>query len=304
MEFTHKNHLVYTINGLPFEFRNSPFEKYNVSVGRVDLSYYQHNTWLSEQYRIGSLVTNNLGKDFVLLYSGVNSECILRILLSLNIKPILLFIRFMGDYNINEYYHAVRTATNLGITLTVFDYDIIGNYKSGELTEFADSFQCGNIVTAVNCHITNKLQRPTVIGHKTIFRKIIDLQKTTWTYDFPEMLNASTMRYSIKYKIPVISEWFAYTPESIAYFLDKIDLNSDIYKYKVSTNSIQNQIFCDMFPELTMTTHKSGYENLYGFATEFNLRGDSLHKGLGDNTHGIHIDELRKQLFGDTYVGH
>ena len=299
MEFTNNNHLTYTIDNRTFGFRDSIFERYQVSVGRVDNSYYRKNTWLSEQYRIGSLVLNNIGKDFVLLLSGLNSECILRILLSLNIKPKLIFIRFIGDYNINEYYHAVKTATDLNVELSVFDYDIIDNYRSGELTEFADSFNCGNIAQAVNCHIIHKLQSPAVLGQEISFRKDIRRDNVDWCYYFPEDSNASIFRYNIKYNIPVISEWFSYTPEAIAYFLDNIDLNSDTYKFKVSTNSTQNQIFYNMYPDLTMTTHKNGYENLYGFATEFYLRGKKLHKGFDESLNGICINDLRQQLFGE-----
>ena len=302
MEFTNNNHLTYTINNRTFGFRNTIFERYQVSVGRVDDNYYRNNTWFSEQYRIGSLVLNNIGKDFILLYSGLNSECILRILLSLNIKPILIFIRFIGDYNINEYYHAVKTANDLNVELSVFDYDIIDNYRSGELTEFADSFNCGNIMQAVNCHAIHKLQSPAILGQEIIFRKDVKLKHVDWCYYFPEVSNASTFRYSIKYNMPVISEWFSYTPEAIAYFLDNIDLNSDTYKFKVSTNSTQNQIFHSMYPDLTMTTHKNGYENLYGFATEFYLRGEKLHKGFDENPNGIYIKDLRQQLFGEQYV--
>ena len=302
MEFTHNNHLTYTIKDRLFGFRNTPYEKYNVSVGRIDKQYYQHNTWQTEQYRVGSLVTENIGKDFVLLYSGLNSECILRILLSLNIKPILIFIRFVGDYNLNEYYHAVKTAHDLGIELSVFDYDIVDNYHSGELTEFADSFQCSNIMQAVLCHSVHKLQSPAIIGQELIFRKTVNLNNVDWCYYFPELSNSSTIRFSLKYNMPLISEWLSYTPEAIAYFLDSIDLNSDTYKYKVSTNSTQNQIFHNLFPELSMTTHKNGYENLYGLATEFYLRGSKFHSGFDKSIDGVSLKDLKAQLYGEENV--
>jgi hypothetical protein len=302
MKFTYNNHLKYTIKERLFGFRETPYEKYQVSVGKIDTIYYQQNTWKTEQFRIGSLVLDNIGKDFILLYSGLNSECILRILLSLNITPKLIFIRFVGDYNLKEYYHAVETATNLGVELSVFDYDIINNYHSKELTEFADSFNCGNIMQAVLCHIIQQLQSPVILGQKITLKKNIKLTRADWYYCFPEITNASIMRYSMKYKIPVISEWFSYTPEAIAYFLDNVDLNADTYKFKVSTNSIQNQIFHNMYTELNMTTHKNGYENLYGLSTEFNLRGERLHKEFDNSPNGIYINDLRKQLFGGEYV--
>lgn len=301
MEFTSNNHLKYTIKNRLFGLRETPYEKYSVSVGKIDKEYYKKNTWQTEQYRVGSLVLENIGKDFVLLYSGLNSECILRILLSANIKPILIFIRFVGDYNLNEYYHAVKTANDLGVELSVFDYDIVDNYHSGELTEFADSFQCGNIMQAVLCHSVHKLQSPAIIGQEIIFRKKVTLNNVDWCYYFPETSNASFIKYSIKHHVPVISEWFSYTPESIAYLLDNIDLYTETYKFKVSTNSTQNQIFNELMPELTMTTHKNGYENLYGLMTEFLLRGSRFHGGLDKTVDGITLKELKTQLYGDEY---
>lgn len=300
MEFTCGNHLTYSINQNKFGYRETPFDRYEVSVGKVDLDYYRHNSWLNEQHRIGSLVLNNIGKDFVLLYSGLNSECILRVLISLNIKPILIFIRFVGDYNLNEYYHAVKTASDLGLELSVFDYDIIDSYRSKELTEFADSINCGNIMQAVLCHVTHKLQSPAIIGQEITFRKDIKLNSADWYYYFPENANASILRYSLKYNIPVISEWFSYTPESIGYFLDKLDFHN--YQYKISTNSVQNQLFLDMFPNLTHINHRNGYENLFGLLTEFNVRGNQLHSGLDHVVSGIRLDDLKLQLFGKEYV--
>lgn len=302
MEFTYNNHLRYTIKDRLFGFRNTPYEKYIVSVGSIDKQYYQHNTWQTEQYRIGSLVLENIGKDFVLLYSGLNSECILRILLSLNIKPKLIFIRFLGDYNINEYYHALKTANDLGIELTIFDYDIIDNYHSGELSKFADSFQCSSIMQAVLCHSVYKLQSPAIIGQEITFRKKVTLNNVDWCYFFPETSNASMIRFSLKYHIPVISQWFSYTPESIAYLLDNIDLYSEMYKFKVSTNSTQNQIFNELMPELNMTKHKNGFENLDGLAKEFFLRGSRFHNGFDDTIDGVSLKDLRKQLYGNEYV--
>jgi hypothetical protein len=300
MELTYNNHLTYTINNRTFGFRETPYEKYRLSVGKVDMNYFSKNTWLSEQHRIGSLVTDNIGKDFILLYSGLNSECILRILLSLNVKPKLIFIRFAGDHNIAEYYHAVKSATDLGMELSVFDYDIMENYCSGKLIEFADSVQISNVIQAVLFHCIHKLQSPVVLGFETIFRKIISLDKINWCYYFPETIGASHMRYSIKYNIPVISQWFSYTPEAIAYWLVNVELDSDIYKHKVSTNSIQNKIFSELMPNLNMVLHKNGYENLLGLTTEFSLRG-MMHEGL-ENIDGILLDDLRKQLYGEEYV--
>ena len=79
INFTHNNHLSYTIAGRRFGFRENPYEKYEVSVGSIDQDHFKKSNWLQEQYRIADLVYKELGKDFAVMFSGgADSEIILR----------------------------------------------------------------------------------------------------------------------------------------------------------------------------------------------------------------------------------
>ena len=103
MNFTHNNHLTYTIGDRLFGFRETPYEKYKVNVGKIDHDYYKTSNWLKEQYRTADIIYKEFGKDLIVMFSGgTDSEIVLRSFLKIGIVPRCCFINFTGDYNIED----------------------------------------------------------------------------------------------------------------------------------------------------------------------------------------------------------
>jgi len=98
MNFTHNNHLSYTLGERDYGFRVTPTDKFLVKVGKIDSDHYTHTDFETELRRTADLVYQDFGNDFVLLLSGgTDSEIVAHNFLNIGIKPRCITIRFIGD---------------------------------------------------------------------------------------------------------------------------------------------------------------------------------------------------------------
>jgi hypothetical protein len=305
MNLTLNSHLKYYIGGRLFGHRKTPYEKYTVECGRIDMDHYKKSSWLIEQYRIADLVYKDLGKDFIVMFSGgTDSEIVLRAFkhIGVNVRP--LFVKFIGDYNLDEYYAARKVTDALGLKLEVVPFDVKGFFWSGKAPALAAELQSHQIGSLVLYQSIINLQTPVVMGGSfTLLREPHETAGSKWFYNSTEAEDSASIRCSHKYNMPIIQEWFAYTPEVIGYFLDhpKIKwLISDRYNYKTWSDGIKNEIFMEWMPEIIKKTKKTGYETLMGFTIDTNMdMRQEFPARLETSLDGIYVDDLFRQLFGD-----
>lgn len=305
--FTYENHLKYTIDNRLYGIRNTPYEKFKVTVGSIDNDYYKKSSWLNEQYRTANLIADDYGSDFVVMFSGgTDSEIVLRSFKHVGITPRSVFIKFKNDYNIEDLKIADHIARELDIKLEVMEFDVKDFYHSGQAYEFSQSIQCRQIAYLTIYHHIHKLQCPAIMGGEMLLRRHVDQLGSKWYYCFRENEDASAMRFSIKYNIPLVNEWFSYTPEMMLYYLEEPGIEKLIstrYNYKISSVSSKNDILKNMMPEIIDKQKTHGYEKLMGFNGEtYNTLHKSHIKRLESSLDGIFIDELKNQLLGKEYV--
>lgn len=301
MNFTHHNHLTYTIADEMFGTRQTPYDKFKATVGAIDKDYYKTSNWLQEQYRTADLIYKDFGKDLIILFSGgTDSEIVVRAFNDIGLKPRLVFIKFSNDYNINDLLIAQKITSELGLSLEVIEFDVVDFYKSGQAFEFAASVQCRQIAYLTVYHNILKLQAPAIMGGEMLLRQT----NKHWYYCFRENEDASAMRFSLKYNIPLVNEWFSYTPEMMGYYLNEPviqDLINNRIPYKLSSVSTKNQVLKSLMPTLIEKTKTHGYEQLMGLNIEtYNSLYRSHTKRLESSLDGIFIEDLKMQLFGDT----
>jgi hypothetical protein len=306
MNFTLNNHLKYTIGGRPFGYRETPYENFIVSVGAVDKEYYKTSNWLKEQYRTADIVRTDLGKELVVFFSGgTDSEIVLRSFVSIGIRPRSVFIKFFGGFNEDDLKYAIAITDELSITLEIIEFDVLEFYLSGEASEISKNLNCSQIAYLTVYYNILKLQAPAVMGGEMLLKKHLDVNLSKWYYCIRENEDASAMRFSLKYNIPLVNEWFSYTPEMIGYYLEDIDvqqlIGNDI-NYKFTSVSSKNKILKKLFPNIQEKNKTHGYEKLMGFNVESyrRLHGNYI-KRLTFNLDGIFVDDLKFQLFGENY---
>jgi len=307
MNFTHNNHLTYTIGDRLFGNRETPYEKFKVNVGKIDLDYYKTSNWLEEQYRTADIIYKEFGKDLVVLFSGgTDSEIVLRAFKKIGITPRAVFIRFTQDYNIIDSQIAKSIADELGIKLEFINFDVKEFYRSGEASELASTLQCRQIAYLTVYYNILKMQAPAVMGGEMLLRRHVDQRGSKWYYCIRENEDGSAMRFSTKYNIPLVNEWFSYTPEMMGYYLDHPDIQSLMntkFNYKLASVSSKNKILKSLMPEIVDKIKTHGYERLLGFNGETYRELYLTHpKRLEPSLDGIFIDDLEKQLYGDSYA--
>jgi hypothetical protein len=307
MNFTLNNHLKYTIGNREFGHRAEVTDKYKVSVGSIDHEHYKHSNWLSEQYRTANIVSNEFGKDLVVMFSGgTDSEIVLRAFKHIGVTPRVVFMRFLNDYNASDYAQAVHAAEDIGFSVEAIDFDVEEFYNSGEAAEFAKEIQCRQIAYLSVYNIIKKLQMPAVMGGELMLRRHVAENYHKWYYTFRENEDASAMRFSLKYNIPLVNEWFSYTPEMMGYYMDTgltQWLISNRFNYKLSSVTTKNILLKQLVPNLVKKVKTHGYEKLMGFNRETYQSLYLTHpRKLEPSLDGIFIDDLYSQLFGEERI--
>lgn len=301
--FTLNNHLSYTIGNRSFGYRETPIEKYQVNIGSVDHNQYNTGSYESEMRRIADSVYKELGKDLILFISGgTDSEIVLRSFLSIGVKPHCVMLKFKNDYNIDDVSEGTALANELGIPLEVVDFDVQDFYYSGEATEFGNQIQCTQITYIMIYNAVKKFSAPSVMGGEVLLTRQVSRNDSFWYYTLRENEDASAMRFSNKFNIPLVNEWFSYTPEALLHYLEHPDIKSlvtDLHNYKLSSVSSKNNILKKLYPTIRQKKKTHGFESLLGFNYEvYKDIGSHQVKRLESSLDGIPYNEVINQLRG------
>lgn len=264
--FTHNNHLKYSIGGRDYGKRETGLEKYQVTLGNIDSDEYKKTSWRQELRRTADLVLNDLGKDLVVFLSGgTDSEIVVRNFLEIGFKPRCAIIRFKDDYNDYDVKSAEELCQDLDIDLMYLDFDVKDFYYSGRAAELATEIQCCQITYLTVYENIRKLSAPAIMGGELFLSKKVERKNKFWYYVFRENEDASAMRFSNHYQIPLVNEWFSYTPEMVLHFLNDPDIKkliSDRIPHKLSSVSSKNKILKKLFPEIKKRIKTHGFERL------------------------------------------
>lgn len=303
MNFTHNNHLQYSIGNRPFGYRETPIEKYSVQLGAVDPDRYAKSSYVEELYRTAELVRKDLGNDLVLFLSGgTDSEIVLRNFVHNGFKPRCVTLQFENDYNASEVAEAKAIANDLDVDLEVIDFDVHDFYYSGEATEFGEQIQCTQLTYNMVYKSVLKLGAPAVMGGEALLTRQVNTGNSFWYYTFRENEDASAMRFTDKFKVPLVNEWFSYTPELLLYYLENTaiyELVTNKYNFKLNSASSKNVILKELYPYTRTKEKTHGFESLLAFNYEaYKAIGADQVKRLESSIDGIPFYEAIKQLRG------
>lgn len=304
IHFTHNNHLKYFINDKLYAERNSIFDRYKVEVGKVDKQHFNTTTFNKELIRIAELVFTELGKDFVIYFSGgTDSEIVVRSFLQLNLKPKLVMIKYNNNYNLEDIKYADKLAKQLDLKLEFYDFHLENFMASGEADSIAKDVQCSQIVFCALYYVINKLGLPAVMGGSMPFLKNVRNTPSNWYYCYRENEEGSAIRFSLKYKIPLIYEWFSYTPEIMALYLQHKLTSHVLYNqnYKLTFEYYKNEILCDLVPGLELRQKKTGFEKIVPMNIEYyKILNKEFPSNLTGDLDGIEVLNLKKMLDYET----
>jgi hypothetical protein len=292
------------VGGRLWGHREGGEEKFLVNVGKIDSHHFEKSSWIEEQYRTAELVRDDFGGDIALMFSGgTDSEIVLRAFLKIGVRPRVVFIRFKGGYNVNDFVTGLQICDSLDIPMETIDFDVIDYYRSGEAAQFASEIQCRQIAYLTVYHHIKKLGMPAVMGGELLLRRHVYQGGSRWYYCFRENEDASAMRFSIKYGIPLVNEWFSYTPEMMLYYMQQPLtqwLITEKYNYKLASVSTKNRLLRTLMPELVKKVKTTGYERLLGFNGETYRELYKTHPNRYESSlDGIYVDQLFNKLRGE-----
>jgi len=272
MNFTHNNHLQYYVSDRLYGTRQTAIEKFKVSVGSIDNDRYSSSNYNNELIRSAELISKDLGNDVVLFLSGgTDSEIVARSFVKLGLKPKCYTIKFKDDYNLSDVKEATELANDLNLQLEYIDFDVKDFLLSGEAIEFGKELQCSQLTYLMVYHSIRKIGAPSVMGGEVLLRRNVNTNPMSWYYCFREDEDASAMRFSLKYNLPLVNEFFSYTPELLLYYLEHSDILNLIqtqYNYKLTSVSSKNAILKKLCPDIRVRTKTHGFEQLTGFNYE------------------------------------
>lgn len=301
MNFTQNNHLYYTIGDRKFGYRETSYEKYNVFCGQADPTVYKESSWENELIKTADLVLSEYGKDLVVFISGgTDSEIVLRNFLEIGHVPRCVIIKFKDDYNLSDVEEAKELVKELGVKLEVIEFDIKDFYRSGEAAEFSQEIGCTQITYLNVYYHIKKLGFPAVMGGEQLLKRHVQPNGSFWYHCFRENEDASAMRFSNKFQIPLVNEWFSYTPEMMLYYLEDYEVQELInnrFNYKLTSVSSKNKILRRLYPSIRSKIKTHGFERLLGFNLETynNLKRNVITR-RGKCLDGIPIDDLIQHL--------
>jgi hypothetical protein len=304
MNFTHNNHIKYTIGDKLYGHRTNSIEKFSVRVGKIDEDHYRKSNYQHELLRTADLIYKDYGKNFALFLSGgTDSEIVLRNFLDIGIKPTCYTIKFKNGYNLPDVNEAEDLAKNLDVPFKTIDFDVRDFFNSGEASEFGKNIQCTQITYLMVYRAILKLGLPAIMGGELLLKRNITTDPSTWYYCLRENEDGSAMRFSLKYNLPLVNEYFSYTPELMLYYLEDSDIRqlvSTKYNYKLTSVSSKNNILKKLVPDIRVRKKTHGFEQLLGFNFEAyrKLTGEQILR-LEPSIDGIEYNECVKQLRGE-----
>lgn len=288
--FTHNDHLKFFIDDKLYSDRTNYHQIYKIIYGAPLRSNIDSSSWQKENEKAVEIIYSHFNKNINILFSGgADSEIVANQFTLKNIHPKLFFILFSSGANKDEYAMAIKSANRLNLPLNVINFNVEHFFDSGRAKRIAQETQCSQMAYLIFFEIFKQLQEPFVLGGEVFLIK----QDNKWLINFSENDDAAFIRFSIKNKIPIINEWFSFTPEMIYFFLthpkmQNILNNPNIFR---STHS-KNEVLLDLFPLVEHRTKSSSFRNCFiNNSFYYHELRKSFQLSTG-NLQGVYVDDF------------
>jgi len=280
-ELTYKNHFNYYYNGVPFTFRESPEDFWNVS---FDIPEYSAS-YKDECLRAAEYIANSTNLSIVIMFSGgIDSEVIVRSFHEIGADVSAATLQLENNLNYHDIQYAIDVCKELNIphklySLNIFDF--FENQMWDYLYKVAPIYPlyCATawLIDQLDGYIINGNGVPHIIE---------DDDKLYMAQKEPALVN---MRYFILKDLDGAPEFFHYTPELIAsYSLEVMEAVKSLPEEKVSSY-VKYNIYKKFWPDLAPRKKYMGFEKLIWFNIMYAQKLYAIYQNMG-----IHLIPLSR----------
>jgi len=270
---TDKQWLSYSFDGVKYGKKLSREGNFEL---HIDKSYSPKVMNYYEALNYNAMVMrDNFQEPFdVLLSGGIDSEVIVRTFHGLGIKQNVVTFRLENDYNIRDVEAAKNICKELGINLTIIDWNL-QNWIENHAEDIYKKSYCPLLEKMIRFDWLNYLDNIPIFGEgEPYWRKTDQGWRFLWGEDdFIAGINGRNIGRT------VIGEWYIYTPE-IAMSFCKLPLIQRLINEqlpgKISSWSSRSKIHKLIWPTVDYKPKLVGYEGSSGepfsrpqFMTEF-----------------------------------
>lgn len=248
-----------------------------------------------------SSVDHSTGKIVVLFSGGVDSEIMLRSFLEIGITPEVVIARYENDYNIYDVSYAVTICSILNVPYTIIDLNLQKFYEN-DAERMSELAQIDRPRALPYCKLLEMVDGFPIMGASDMspWRTNDDYsQQGTWLMRCWEH-DIGWSKFLRQINKPGIAEWFKWTPELVASYLNLSWFNkliNDEYYGKLGSNSTKIIGYREAYPDLIERKKQTGFEKITILSTEFESfliqkNKTFLYRNYVDRT----IAELRQDL--------
>lgn len=236
---THKQHIKHWIGNRPMAVcRQNTLEGTRLAVGRCDRHLMDFKSEIHTNAQLIYETHCSPGQPVNIFFSGgLDSEVMLRAFVEQGI-PYKCHILYYEGINDQEVKSAYEYCSRAGIKPKVYDFDMYHFFESGVAINFGKFYECSHLPhLSILWHVQNYTQGPVALGGEPILQKRLNEElfiqtgkkENKWYIIIDENDVLVTFRYSAYTKVPVIFDFFAYTPESTLAYLTDPDVMSVIH---------------------------------------------------------------------------
>jgi len=262
-EHTHLNHYHYKYNGIPWGDRHRQFDDLQVYFGRCER---QHWGWREECIQTARLIHQKLmpGQKIRLCFSGgIDSEVMVQAFMFAEVPFECIIFRLGSNFNQHDIDYATGFCDRYGIRYELVDIDILGFVKNKEHYNYCEAYQVKELAIMALMKGMDIIDRKDYVylmgGELYLVKKQnlsnfyddkTDNYKYEWNHFVRENNDLALFKFSQKRNIPLISEFFSYTPEIMySYLTDPhiVRLTNNEIKWKFSLMSSKPYVYSKYF---------------------------------------------------------
>ena len=244
MMFYKNNWFTWRYDNIPYNTKPRGDAVWNIDIKKTvtrSINSYKQELLLNAQ-----LIRDIVSGPIDLMFSGgLDSEIVLRCYLELGIPINVITFRYENDYNIRDYYNAMRICKELNVVPKVIDFNLKSFFENDAYDIWIKALPnaAGRLPHMKMLDYLDNF--PVMCDGFGAYSDSITCEENKLLFNFNEAHYAQSL-YAIKINRQMISHWYEYSPELILAWLELPEIQNFKSNYNVTKHHMQKNIWPDV----------------------------------------------------------